>query len=522
MFTNFYKKKKKNYCIKNVNKKIFFDKKINKKIIKQENNIIKFCVFAGRKSNLEILHKYIEILLHENIIHEYHIFDFTRNINDKKYLFESFTTLNKIFNNQIFIHNNTNIVQTQNNQYDWSPFYKVISNKKFYKNSIIIKCDDDILFIDIHGLKNAIQERKKDKKSFLFHSNCINNNICAFYQRFFFNKITQILNSYPQGGILGPLFENPKFAYIMQYQFITDCINNINNIHKYYIKDTYINTRISINFIILNGEDCRYFKNTSYDDEYEVSSYYPEKLMRPNKIIGNFITCHYSYSLQEKILSQIKNIKILYNNLSKLYLSTFNKIDFIYSNLSLNNYKTNNISNNKFNISDCTYNKYSISDIDNNYLYIPYESNSILLNNKKRSYFNITFLDDYKITISIGIYKFNRFNLSNEFKNRNLLIKLMYDKTENIIQLIYHDNLCYLQFVKSKLYINKKNNTIILSNEPITSWIFNKNNNNDKIYVKRFSKNKKFYYKNLSTGNIYTNFYLGWGCENIIDIYNLD
>ena len=508
MFVNFYKKKNKKYYIKNINSK----KKTN-----EENNIVKFCIFAGRKMNLQILHKYIEVLLQENIIHEYHIFDFTRNNNDKIFLFESYTYLHKKFNNQIFIHNNTNTTQIQDNQYDWSPFYKVISNKEFYKNSIVIKCDDDILFIDILGLKNAIQERQKDKKTFLFHSNCVNNNICAFYQKELFNTITKELNTYPQGGILGPLFENPKLAYIMQYQFITDCINDIHNMRKYYLKDIYINTRISINFIILNGEDCKYFKNTSYNDEYEVSSYYPEKLLRPNKIIGNFITCHYSYSLQEKILSRIQNIKTLYNNLSNCYLSNFNKDIFIYSNLSLNNFKINNISKNKFYISNSVYNKYSISNSDNNYLYIPYENNKIIIN-KRKTYFDINFIDDDKITISIGIYKLNKFNLLNEFKNRNLLIKLLYDTTENIIQLVYHNDLCYLQFVKSKLYINTKNNNITLSAEPLTSWILHKNMNNEQIYVKRFVKNKKFYYKNLKSGYIYTNFYLGWGCENIINI----
>ena len=141
-----------------------------------------------------------------------------------------------------------------------------------------------------------------------------------------------------------------------------------------------------------------------------------------------------------------------------------------------------------------------------------------MINNKKKTYFDINFLDDNKIIISIGIYKLNRFNLLNEFKNRNLLIKLLYDNTENIIQLVYHNDLCYLQFVKSKLYINAKNNNITLSAEPLTSWTLHKNNNNDQIYVKRFSKNKKFYYKNLKSGYIYTNFYLGWGCESIINI----
>ena len=291
----------------------YLKKKIHYKYFKKQrsnNEIVKFCVFAGRKKNIEILHKYIITLLKENIIQEYHIFDFTRNLNDKVFLMESYHNLKLIFNNKIFIHNSENKINNINQQYDWSPFYKTISKKNFYQNSIVIKCDDDILFIDINGLKNAISERKKDKKSFLIHSNCINNNICTYYHQDFFDSIKNNIKKYPDGGILGPTFENPIYSYIIQKDFLHNCYKNLQNIYSYYLKDIYINTRISINFILLNGEDCKYFKNTSINDEYELSSFYPEKLIRPNKIIGNFITCHYSYSMQEKLLSRKNDLKI--------------------------------------------------------------------------------------------------------------------------------------------------------------------------------------------------------------------
>ena len=96
MFVNFYKKKNKKYYIKNINSK----KKTN-----EENNIVKFCIFAGRKMNLQILHKYIEVLLQENIIHEYHIFDFSRNILDKNFLYESYKNFTSKYPKQIFLHN---------------------------------------------------------------------------------------------------------------------------------------------------------------------------------------------------------------------------------------------------------------------------------------------------------------------------------------------------------------------------------------------------------------------------------
>lgn len=509
MSNKFYKKRKKDYTYKY---------KLIKKNYINTKNTIKFCVFAGRKSNIQILHKYIEILLNENIINEYHIFDFTRNLKDKENLLIEYIRLNKIYINRIFIYNYDQDLNIENNQFDWSPFYKKISKKKFYKNSTIIKCDDDILFIDVYGLKNAINERIKDKKSFIIHSNCINNNVCTYFQKDLFNSITEKLNIYPKGGILGSTFENPTLSYIIQYQFLKDCLNDINNIKKYFLKDIYINTRISINFILLNGEDCKYFKNTSFNDEYELSSYYPEKFLRPNKIIGNFITCHYSYSLQENLLSKKKDIKMMYEKLYNKYNQVYKNLNINFINENLNNFKINKLSHNKFYVSNNLYKKYSITTNEKN-LYINYKDNHIYVHKNKKTYFDIKFIEDHKIIISIGIYKFSRYNIIDEFKNRNLLIKMFNDISENVIELIPNSNLYYLRFLKNKLYLSLINEKLSISEKPITLWNFQEYLNKDKIYLKRYSKNKKFYYKNLKTNHNFTNFYLGWGNENIIDIY---
>lgn len=501
------------YLKKKIHYKNFKNKKVN-------NEIVKFCVFAGRKKNIEILHKYIITLLKENIIQEYHIFDFTRNLNDKVFLMESYNKLKLLFHNRIFIHNSENKIQNINLQYDWSPFYKTISKQIFYQNSIIIKCDDDILFIDINGLKNAISERKKDKKSFLIHSNCINNNICTYYHQDFFNSIKNNINKYPTGGILGPTFENPIYSYIIQKEFLNNCCKNLRNIYNYYLKDIYINTRISINFILLNGEDCKYFKNTSINDEYELSSYYPEKLIRPNKIIGNFITCHYSYSMQEKILSRKNDLKILYSNFTDKYINNYNSKNnyFYYNNICYNSCIFNTIGKNKFYINNFFYNKYKISTFDNKNLYISYEDDYFQITKEKYSNFDIQFIDKNKIIINLGIYKLNKFNIVNEFKNRNLFLKLLYDTSENIIDLIKNDNFYYMRFNKSQLFINIDENKIVLEKNKKTLWNLEKNVSKEKIYVTRYCKNKKYYYKNLENDNIYTNFYLGWGLENIINV----
>jgi len=135
------------------------------KEVKYDNNIenrndytVKFCVFLGRKKNMEILHSYIDLALKEKIIDEYHMFDFSRNINDHNFIQFEYNRLLKIYSNKIYLHNfeNNEIkLNKQNISYEkvnWSPFYKEISLKSNDKD-IIIKCDDDILFIDIYKLQ---------------------------------------------------------------------------------------------------------------------------------------------------------------------------------------------------------------------------------------------------------------------------------------------------------------------------------------------------------------------------------
>ena len=112
---------------------------------------------------------------------------------------------------------------------DWSPFYKHLYENT-NENDVIIKCDDDILFIDIYSLKNAINDRINDKKSFLIHSNCINNGVCTYYQQNIYPKIKDKLNIYPTGGIMGIIFEKPEIAYAIHNQFTNDLFNNLLNV----------------------------------------------------------------------------------------------------------------------------------------------------------------------------------------------------------------------------------------------------------------------------------------------------
>jgi hypothetical protein len=540
-FCKKYVKHKIIYIINNINKektnKIIINDKINKEIINDKINKIKFFVFLGREKNIKIQHIYIQLLLNENIIDEYHMFDFSRKEKDKIFILNEYNRLSNIYNInnnlKIYLHNNDYENYENIKKTNWNPFYKYIYETS-HENDVIIKCDDDILFIDIYSLKNAIYDRFSDKYSFLIHSNCINNGVCAYYQKDLFPKLKDKLNIYPKGGILGILFEKPEIAYVIHDLFVKDLINNIYNINKYIIDDVYIHTRISINFILINGRDTKYFKDIEFNDEYELSSYIPEKLLRPNKIKGNFITSHLSYSFQEKVLLSKDDLLNLY---MKLVLNIYNNHDSYYL-YFLNNPLINNTlvhipkcvvsNNNIFKVKNwITKNHYYIKNREtNSYMYINYNDDEIYLSNNKKTLFEIYEINKNVYTINLGIYYLTRYNIQCQFKNENSIIKYLKDHFEKyiIIEDIDENGFFYIRFYKYKLYYSIKNDktsnkiNVDINMNKINKWIFEKNEDfNEYVNVNRYDYNKKFYYKNISNNEVYTNFYYGWGLENILE-----
>ena len=556
---------------------------------------IKFCVFAGRQKNIEILHSYIELALEKAIINEYHIFDFSRNMNDHNFLKIEYERLSKIYNKKnnikntrIYLHNyyeNELIIKLETFQSpNWNPFYKEISENSNEKD-IIIKCDDDILFIDVFNLENIINDRINDRVPFLIHSNCINNGVCAYYQKDIFKNLTENLSIYPKGGILGVLFEKPEIAYSMHNEFINDMLlSKFSKINKYIIDDVYINTRISINFILIHGSDAKYLKDITADDEYQLSSLIPEKLLRPNKIKGDFLTAHLSYNMQEKIMFNKDKILNGYKKVLEIYLESElnikNNITMVYGvtkehmipiNLSVPkpnivNFRELGVTKERmipstnqeiFSVKNWIKdNHYYIKNVDTNkYLYIDFINDELILSDKK-TLFEINIIEElnskkyYEVfrklqqpsvspaashpeqallgaaELLIGIYYLTKFNYKGNFSNKNLIIQCLKDKNERIIifEELDENNICYIKFLKYNNYlsINKNiKNSLEISKLKETKWKLEKanhENNNEYIKVTRFLKDNKYYYQNIETEEIYTNYYLGWGYENILSI----
>jgi hypothetical protein len=502
---------------------------------------VKFCVFVGREKNMMILHSYVEKCLREKIIDEYHMFNFSKIMSDHNFIISEYERLKKLYKEKIFLHNseeNLLLINTKRIKINWNPFYNYIS--KSNKNDIIIKCDDDILFIDIYSLKKAIEDRINDKISFIIHSNCINNGVCSYYQKELFKKLTQELENYPTGGILGIIFEKPEIAYAIHNEFTNNLLCDLNNLNKYIIEDKYINTRISINFILLRGEDMIYMSNVNSDDEYQISGFIPEKLCRPNKIKGDLITSHLSYSFQEKIILNRQDIYLNYEKIKNKYIKLSEDIIKNY-----NLFKTNVLKPHIIILDNEIIYKiknwfsdqnYYIKNIETNkYLSIDYEDDEFYLSDKKKTYFEIILKSKSIIEIKLGIYFLTRYNTVGKFRNEGILLKYLREEKEKEILLEYENNniennnlhkinlenkIFYIKFLKYNLYfsLNIKDNTKIdITTEKKNKWILEKVSNTEPfIECRRLIKNDKIYYENIKTNELYSNYYKGWSLENIL------
>lgn len=274
---------------------------------------VNLCTFMGRENNIKILHRYVEEALEIQAIDHYYMIDMTRCIEDHELLKQEKDRLNESYPNRVHIVNRDkrrkeiesgNVMDTVGS---WAPFYKFCEN--FNDNDIIIKCDDDTLYIDVESLRDAARVRWETKEPFLMHANTINNGVCAFHQNLkniWSFEGSDILNRYPTSGLTGPLFSHPDIACKCHEQFTSDLITDESNIEKYKLKkNPYFTARVSINTILMLGSDRKIISTIDTQDEYVSSCRIGQQLNRPNMIIGDFVTAHHTYGVQEPVMEEL-------------------------------------------------------------------------------------------------------------------------------------------------------------------------------------------------------------------------
>ena len=274
---------------------------------------------AGRKKYLEILIPYL--LQNRNIIDTHIFWINTTNQEDIEYIksiCERFPSFFKYEISKVPINGNKSIAH----------FFLDCQDE----NTIYIRFDDDICFIDKNAIFNLVNFRLNNPKYFLVFGNIINNAIC--------NYINQQTNSLPKevGNLTYDCYckeswINPKIAINVHRKFLEDVrIGSIESykFDKWVLKDY---EGFSINFMSWFGKEFKMFNgevggfvkklNKELEEEPWLTGYKPKQIKKLNCICGDSIVSHFAFYTQRDTIESTTNLLEQYKKLSETLTTNF-------------------------------------------------------------------------------------------------------------------------------------------------------------------------------------------------------
>jgi hypothetical protein len=332
-----------------------------------------YAIFAGRLQFLKIHLEYCNILLELKYITEVHIWDFTINQDEDKEFINTFIRDTTLHGYRLFERSKNHTINNNamnSNEYLWTSFYHHYGNNdKYYADDILIKADDDIVFIDISQFPVFIKqimiykdEDKNDDK-YLHFPNIINNDVGFVIQaaRIMYDKIllkwmnyyqdkyhidfNVLFNSFytnihyiePITTLDDGIYMKPEFAEDVHNLFLRNPLNFIQSMHYNYTnlsKIIQFKRRISINMYAAKFKNIRKIYNLFLNhhccgDEAFIGSL-PWRSNTYHLIHADFVISHFAYKPQynynnEKFHLSLSLILERYRNLSSSFEKQFNK-----------------------------------------------------------------------------------------------------------------------------------------------------------------------------------------------------
>jgi len=216
----------------------------------------------------------------------------------------------------------------------WDEYYKHY-NEARYPDHVIIKADDDIVFVDTSGFEGFLRKRLIHRDVLLMFPSIVNNELCAYYQ--------QLHELIPEEGIgkmlyqpkgFGELWKDGKVTQALHEWFCKHCdlwLEKSQGIGDegggeeglQYIK---IGDRISINFFAVLSKDLFVFQLIFWDDEKELTEILPGVLNRPLAIDMNFCVSHLAFFKQRESGLDVEKV---YKDYISLYEKRKNFLKFV-------------------------------------------------------------------------------------------------------------------------------------------------------------------------------------------------
>lgn len=169
-----------------------------------------------------------------------------------------------------------------------------------FSDSIFLKCDDDIVYMDVDKLNDFIEFRRINPHYFVISANVVNNGVCAYFQQLA-GSIPREIGEFerPPRGFGGTLWRSAEKAADLHEFFL-----QTETKHLPLPGDVIDWTeRQSINFVAWLGKDVVHMALAKGDDEHTLTVDIPRFLGRPTGIYSDFMVSHLSFGPQEKGLN---------------------------------------------------------------------------------------------------------------------------------------------------------------------------------------------------------------------------
>jgi hypothetical protein len=247
-----------------------------------------FTVFAGRKRYMEILLKYVDKMNVDQV----HIWNFSRNKEDDEYIK---TLPYKIFEVQ--------------DKTRWDEYYQYYTTN-INDEDIIIKCDDDIVYIDIDMFDEYIKLIRNTPECIIFSAMVINNSVCGIFNKDLFPSLSihtlgnTTENAYGIHSIHSYFLDN-KREFLEQARKTNPCIIPLDYPFK-----------LNINFIGIRGSDAKMmFPHIGSSDEDYLGHFVTYEFRRNILIDSRFTVSHMAFTKQREGGYDETNHLKLYKNM---------------------------------------------------------------------------------------------------------------------------------------------------------------------------------------------------------------
>jgi len=231
--------------------------------------------------------RYVTHLINAGHVHECHLWDYTRAPEDGVWL------------NNLYAKPKTPQIklQTVKDKKNWLEYYAHYTQAR-YPNHVIIKCDDDIVYVDVEAFPKFVEHRLALSNHLLMFANIVNNGVCAFYQQSCGLLPRDAVGAMPFDTTYGKLWGNGEIAQRIHEYFIEHEPEWKARSPTLPVREYPVGNRFSINFFAILSKDLNVFQLVKHDDEAELSYLMPLVIKRPHCVDMSFFVSHLSFYKQ--------------------------------------------------------------------------------------------------------------------------------------------------------------------------------------------------------------------------------